>query len=270
MRTSFVTLVAVALGVLLSGYTGLAQDRPQQRPQREAQIDAQRKPGHQDIDRALATCLAIDAQTIIQIAELARNQAQQDDVKQFAEMLQQEHKECLAHLKQIEPSVAPFVSERTPASANRGADAVTPRSLETQPQGQARLENQRPQQARDASGQVVRGNDPHGADQGNMLMLQIKKEVAEANVNTLKQELASKDKAEFDRCFVGYQVGAHMQMLDTLKVFQRYASPQLAEAINDASSKTQQHLQQAEKLLESLEGKLTTAEENRSPVSRQN
>jgi ferritin-like metal-binding protein YciE len=82
--------------------------------------------------------------------------------------------------------------------------------------------------------------------------------------------LASKDKAEFDRCFVGYQVGAHMQMLDTLKVFQRYASPQLAEAIHDASSKTQQHLQQAEKLLESLEGKLTTAEENRSPVSRQN
>jgi hypothetical protein len=87
-------------------------------------------------------------------------------------------------------------------------------------------------------------------------MLQIKQEIAETCVDTFQQELSKKEKSEFDRCFVGYQVGAHLQMLDTLKVFERHASPELARTIADAKQTTQQQLTHAKQMLEKMEAKV--------------
>ena len=46
----------------------------------------------------------------------------------------------------------------------------------------------------------------------------------------------------------------HMQMLDTLKVFSRYASPELDQLIEKGEETTQSHLDHAKKIIASLEG----------------
>jgi predicted outer membrane protein len=248
MKTLCVTIVAVSLAAVLGSHSAA-----QQRSRQEEQRDAQRTSGRPNIDRELAICLAIDAQPVIHVAQLAETRAQRAEVKQFAEMLREEHKECLMRLKEIEPSVASLVTDRPRTAENRDTDVAAPRQLEAQDQArEARPEVQRPP-ARTTSGTDLRGTTQHGTDPRNAQLLDIKREIAEANINSLGQELGAKPKADFDRCFVGYQVGAHMQMLDTLKVFERHASPQLAAAIKDASMKTHEHLQQAKRLLETLE-----------------
>jgi hypothetical protein len=249
MRTLRVTILAAGLTAALSSYSA-AQNRLQE------QRDVQRPTGKSNIDRELATCLAIDAQPIIQVTQLAQTHAARDDVKQFAEMLQRDHNQCLMRLKQIEPSVAAFVSARPATAENRDSDAAAPRRVEpqttTEPPRQARVEADRPRGGA-VSATDTRTNNQDGTDGQNTKFLQIKREIAEANVDSLKQALEAKPKADFDRCFVGYQVGAHMLMLDTLKVFERHAGPELAAAIKETAAKTQAHLQQAERLLQSLE-----------------
>jgi predicted outer membrane protein len=209
-----------------------------QNPQAERRDGSAAKDSQ--MDRQLASCLAIDNWAEVEIAKFAETKSQSDDVKQFAQMLQQEHTQILNKLQQAEPSVARFVTAGRTARADAAAPARTDATAPaTRPAG--------------------RDHDPAVAGGGDK-MLQIKQEIAETCVNTFREELSKKQKTDFDRCFIGYQVGAHLHMLDTLKVFERHASPELAQTIADAKQSTQEHLTQAKQMLERLEAKVARVE----------
>lgn len=236
-----------------------------------------RSPGNansQQIDRELANCLAIDNWAEIELAKFAADKAQSSEVKELIQTLQQDHTQFVNRLKQIEPTVAHFVkldgsdsgSERSATGAARDNNAdrpgqsqsgvANPDASPANPAGQgAQGAAQSGAQAgtqSGAPGNTIAGADTRGAARGNRehaQMLQIKQEITQACLNTLKQELGAKSESEFDRCFVGYQVHAHLRMVDTLKVFERHASPELAQLINEGLQSTQMHLKTAKQLL---------------------
>src|SRR5262249_42426854 len=84
---------------------------------------------------------------------------------------------------------------------------------------------------------------------GGLDMVTFKHELGKQCMATVKNELSHKEGKEFDQCFMGIQTGAHMQMLDTLKVFQRHASPQLADLLKGAIETTEDHLDHAKKMI---------------------
>jgi predicted outer membrane protein len=198
-----------------------------------AQVTTQQQPnvrtGQSDLDRQLATCLAIDNRAEIQIAQFAEGRAQRSEVKEFAKKLQNDHNEFLQRLSQISPMV----------------NAVPG----TQPGAVA--------------GQTT--TRPAGHDESKMMA--IKQEVANTCVKAIQEELSNKSDNEFDRCFVGSQVGAHMHMLAMLQVFERHASPSLAPVIRDGITTVEEHLQRGKQLLKGLESELAQAESDR-PTSR--
>ncbi len=66
-----------------------------------------------------------------------------------------------------------------------------------------------------------------------------------------KLENAPKD--EFDQCFIGAQVGAHMQMLAALDVISQQTSGDLRQVAQDAQPTVKQHLDRAEQLMKDLQ-----------------
>jgi predicted outer membrane protein len=65
---------------------------------------------------------------------------------------------------------------------------------------------------------------------------------------TAKQELSSKPSGEFDQCFIGLQIGAHLHVVDSLKVLRNYASGELQQKLDQELQVAQQHLQLAKDL----------------------
>lgn len=257
MRTFMVTTLAAVLGLLANSPLVFAQEnRPQQ--DRPLQTDRDQTTARgEKLDSHLASCLAIENWAEIEAAKFGEARAQSEEVKQFANMLQKDHTEFLNRLKSIEPEVAKYLMKtgRTQTGIEGRDAAASRRDAQA---GETRRDPQAGETRRDETRRDSDLTAAHGGAADKML--QIKQEIAETCINTFQQELGSKSKADFDRCFVGYQVGAHLHMLDTLKVFEKHASPQLAEVIRDGSQSVQQHLAQAKQLLTRFESKLTGAE----------
>lgn len=97
-----------------------------------------------------------------------------------------------------------------------------------------------------------RGRGSRQQTQG-LNLIRLKQQLGQQCVASAEEELNQKDGAEFDKCFVGMQIAMHMQMLDTLKVFSRYASEELDEIIEEAEQTNEEHLKRAKKLIKQLE-----------------
>lgn len=80
-------------------------------------------------------------------------------------------------------------------------------------------------------------------------VLAIKQELSRQCQSSTRKELGSIEGRQFDSCFMGMQLAGHMHMLDTLKVFERHASPELAELIRGGIDTTEDHLMHAKKWL---------------------
>jgi putative membrane protein len=103
------------------------------------------------------------------------------------------------------------------------------------------------------------GDQRQGAQQSNQYgglnFVRLKQQLGQQCVTSAERELEQKDGEEFDKCYIGMQLAMHMHMLDTLKVFSRYASPQLDQVIEEAEQTTEEHLEKAKELIKEHDGK---------------
>ncbi|HET6878941.1 MAG TPA: DUF4142 domain-containing protein [Pirellulales bacterium] len=101
--------------------------------------------------------------------------------------------------------------------------------------------------------QQFAGQGRNSSQSGGLNLVRLKQQLGQQCVASAEQELESKDGDEFDKCFIGLQIAKHMEMLDTLKVFSRYASPELDELIEEAEQTTKDHLKHAKQLIKQLD-----------------
>lgn len=250
---------ALALGstLLLSGVAVAQQNqaqpptRPDQQNERETRRVGERREGH---DQMFAQCLAIDNAVEIQISEFAAQRLQNEQVKQFAKMMVEDHRAFLKKLEQHGAQPVSFTKEagrETTAAPAANAD-VTVRTGREGAQVDVNRDDQ-PAEGRQRVREEVRERVTERREGRQVDFLSIKQEIAQECVRSAEDELSSKSGAEADKCFMAAQVFGHQHMLTALKVFERHASPEFKETLAQASQTTQKHLDEAKQILKTLD-----------------
>jgi len=84
----------------------------------------------------------------------------------------------------------------------------------------------------------------------------IHREISDQSLASTKADLQKKTGSEFDKCYMGQQVMAHMKTLDELKVFRNHATGELRSDIDHSIQMATHHLEEAKKITEKLKGSL--------------
>jgi len=159
-------------------------------------------------DQEIATCVYGEASNEIEIAKLAQQKAQNEEVRDFAAQMVKEHTPGAQEMQQLAGNLA--------SSAH--------------------------QQPGQRSGE------------GGLDWINVKKQIGQQCLASVKQELSQKSGAEFDQCFMGQQISAHMKVVDELKVLRNYASSDLQQKLDKELQMAQHHLQHAKQIEQKLKG----------------
>ncbi|MBA4017874.1 MAG: hypothetical protein C0483_11920 [Pirellula sp.] len=177
----------------------------------------------QSADAELATCLSIDNQGEIDAGHMALQKSQNDDVKQFAQEMVNAHAKMIQDLQRFTGGVAQ-TSAAAPAEAGRAP----------------------------ASNVQQAGGVAHPSANG-LDHIALKQELADQCKQTMQREWSEKSGAEFDKCYIGQQIGAHLHAIDAMRVAQNHASPELRQTLDQGVQTASAHLQHAKDLMKKLE-----------------
>jgi predicted outer membrane protein len=213
--------------VLAVAATVVAQTVVDPQTQPAAAVTGAPSGGAAQIDQAIATCLALGNQEEVALAQFAQDRVQNEEVKRFVEMMIEQHQAALEKLTRLAPQVASITLQ---GQAGAGAGAAQPGA------GQ-------PGATTPAAGQP-------GGQHSSLTALQVR--MAQECLDLTQRELGEKEGAEFDHCYIGQQVGAHIGMLAKLRGSREFASPQLQAFIQEAEQTVQHHLEEAKQLAEKL------------------
>jgi len=291
-------MLATGLSCLVVAYAGAQPgqpDRPPTQPRPGAGTTSQptmnqgmpqqttMRGENSEVDQYFAACLTNKNQGEVEIGKFAAERAQNQQVKQFAQMMVSDHQAMLPKLQQL--TGTQFNTERqggiqrtsfegqpnqpggdqqsplgTAGQQPAGASGVTgqpgrqptgtPQFGEpggSQQAGQPGMPGQ-PGQSPTQSGIANR----MGGEQAIHQLIAIDRQIAENCTRNLREKLQEKQGAEFDMCYIGSQVAAHAEMLSALEVLKNQTSGQLKQLVQEAEPKVKQHLEQAEKIAEQL------------------
>jgi hypothetical protein len=117
-----------------------------------------------------------------------------------------------------------------------------------------------PQLTQGGQGELGHGGLGQNArERGHLNFIEVKRQIAEQCLRTAQNEMGAKKGVEFDRAYIGSQIAAHYQMIDTQKVLRDYASPELRKVIDDGIQAAEHHADEAMKIMHSLEGSTGTS-----------
>jgi predicted outer membrane protein len=85
-------------------------------------------------------------------------------------------------------------------------------------------------------------------------LMSIEKQIAQRCLQNAKEEMQQKQGAEFDKAYIGSQIGGHMEMLAALQVLEQQGPDQVKQIAQQAQPTVQKHLDQAKQLMQQLEG----------------
>ncbi len=243
--------------------------------------------GQNQGDRQLAACLISDNEGEVALAKFALQKSENSEVKEFSEQMIQAHGEFLKKLSQFAPNATTASQDPSTLEIRRDRTVIT----EDRPANSTQRTKDDPQakpdrdakpttnQDRDAIPQAKPDRDANSTTKPNQApgtrvnqsttvvtqevtgqvdLIRVKQEIGRLCVETVKKELGAKQGADFDKCFMGMQVGGHLHMADTLKVMKNYASPQLRSVLEEGAKTTAEHLAHAKQIMKSLEGEKRT------------
>jgi predicted outer membrane protein len=243
-------------------------------------------------DQQIAACLYYGCRNEVEISKFALDRLQSDEARQFAERMITEHQEACEKLAKFAGpalegntrlDVIPGAARPAREERREGREGAreerreegAPEAREERREGreearEARREGDpaaapRPatRPARPVQAEIelkVGGDRPRPEvdvrlDRGGGLnWVSIHKQMADQCLTTVKQEFATKEGADFDRCYLGGQIMGHMKALDEIKVLRNYASAELRAELDACSQGCAEHLKEAKALAKKLEG----------------
>jgi predicted outer membrane protein len=96
--------------------------------------------------------------------------------------------------------------------------------------------------------------------------LQMAKAVKQQCLQLTKQDLSEKQGADFDKCYIGQQIGAHIGMLAELRGSKNFANPQLQQVIQEGEKMAEMHLAEAKRIIQKLDKPESTARSATTPA----
>jgi predicted outer membrane protein len=200
-----------------------------------------RTQGAGQLDQQIATCLILGNQQEIALAQFAQERAENPQVKQFAQTMIEQHQQALSKLQQAAPQVAALNLKLHAKQGNRAQTEAESTESGVQPTASTQPASA---EARSATASAQGGAEHQ--------MAQFAREVKQECLNLVTAELGQQQGAEFDKAYLGQQIGAHLGMLAELRVSQRHASQQLKPVLQEGEQMTEQHLAQAKSIMEQL------------------
>jgi predicted outer membrane protein len=210
---------------------------------------------NEQVERFLAACLLEKNKAEVDLGQLAQQQAQNPEVKQFAQRMVEDHQQLVQKLQQLAGTQA----GRTSAAGQ--LDARRQPADTTRPPGSPGAG----QPDRDADQGVTAGRTTGQQSGAINQLIEIERQIAQRHKEAVREELQQKQGAEFDKCYIGGQIAGHMHMLAALEVIEQQGPDQLRQIAQQAQPDVQQHLEHAKRLMKQLEGAGTT----RSQAERQ-
>ena len=180
-------------------------------------------------DPQLATCLIGDNQGEIALGQLAEQRAKDRDVKQFAEMMVRDHQQFV---QQLERFARGNEEQGTVRPENRALPGSAPVGV---PPGAT----------------TSTGREP--LDGRGVNFVAIHEQIGKKCLELFEADLKQKEGAQFDKCYIGQQIGAHMHVLAELEVLRSHVSPELASVLDKGIETTKSHLEHAQKIAQALE-----------------
>jgi putative membrane protein len=197
----------------------------------------------QDIQRYIAGCLLAKNQAEVEMGEFAQQHSQSPEVKEFAQMLVQDHSKFVQKLQKV-------------AGAQADARSATGQATEARVEIAAG-ERTEPASNREAAGQNAAELTATNRAAGNSAvdqLLALERQIVERGMQAAKEDLQQKQGADFDKCFVGSQIVGHTHMLAALEVLQQQGPEQIQQLAQEAHPNVQKHLEHAKQLIKQLEG----------------
>lgn len=173
----------------------------------------------------LASLMTICNEGEVALSKIGAEKAKHSDVKAFAEEMVKVHTDMIAKIQQADAA-------GIAAADNRAAQQNQPA---------------------DRNGGDVVGRRSASVEASESGFVALHREIAAECRKSKEDELSKKEGAEFDRCFMGAQLGAHMAAIDSMKVFQRHTSGELKNTIDEGIKTAESHLEHAKKIMKDLE-----------------
>lgn len=183
-----------------------------------------------EADAVLAGWVLTNSDNAAAMASLALQHSKNPEVRQFAQMVIDDHQRCAT---QLQPYVAGLAAARPAGGVKTDADKP------------ANDDGSAPK-PRDAT------STRNGAGAGFDHLALIRELGAKCRESSLRlhQEHAG---AGFDRFFVGTQVAGHVHALDMTEVFGRHASAELRSKLSEGGRTLQKHLEHGKLLCKQLD-----------------
>lgn len=182
----------------------LGQNRNERQDNRDARQAARADDGQltlgtdnaaaSDMDQFIATCLLIGNQEEVALAQEAVNRAQNENVKQFAQTLVDDHQKAIQRLQaHAKTGMGLEGAASVTASADAGSNQIAANASPTAQQYTVNRVNA----DRDSAG-------AGGLDK----VLKMQQQAAQECLSMTKSIMAEKQGVEFDKAFAGSQIGA--------------------------------------------------------------
>jgi predicted outer membrane protein len=181
------------------------------------------------LNKQIAVCLTLGNEAEVALAEFSEQRTQNPEVKRFAQQMIEQHRQAVSKIQQAAP-------ETVGLNLQLGSQAAGTASTPTSGVRQASAEEP-----------IASNNAAH-----DQRVVQMVKQIAQECLNLTQQELAQKEGAEFDKAYIGQQVGAHLGMLAQLRGSKNFASGELQQVISEGEQATQKHLAEAKRIKSQL------------------
>ncbi len=194
------------------------------------------------LDQHFVDCLIEDSQATVAAAKLAAEHSSNQDVREFAKMLDDDQHKFISDLEMFaSPSFRNRMDQRKLAKTNSAADTPEKVRIDVPAQPGRPLMPQ-PSSAAEAYGRL----------------LQIREEYAAEWQSSIQHELEGKKGEAFDDAFIGLQIATQIQMVDLLKVLEKHVSPILQPVLKKGREAAQSRLDRAKAIMQDLAHAQTT------------
>ena len=216
----------------------------------ERNVQLQAGGQNEKVEEFLAACLLQKNKCEVEFGQLAQQRAQNPQVKEFAQQMVQDHQQLAQKLQPLADKLAGQTQARTERQY-QSTSATGQNDAQRQPGDTTRLPGS-PGATPTTRSQTLTATG--GSPEGGVIaqLAQIEKQIGERQKQAFLHELQQKSGKEFDKCYVGAQVAAHMHMLAALEVISQQQG-ELAQVAKEAQPTIQQHLDHAKQLTKQLE-----------------
>jgi len=197
----------------------------------------------QSLEKLIVNQLKINNQAVIELGQLGVDKAKSDDVKQFAQLLIDDHRKLNQELARFESG---------DAVAARGDGKRRDQTPDTLP---APNQADQPDVSKQNNRLSGNGNKPReGGSQDPIVskLTSIAEKASKKHTEMVKEDLQGLEGNEFDMAFVGYQIACHTTAVAKLESMDGVGSSEFQAVVQNAGKKMTSHLDKAKQLAEKL------------------